>query len=66
MGLLRIAHAGFNCDIAHPVSPTGEEGRKRVSAISQTAEVGRLRAPANDPMRPHKVPKTKGAAPPAL
>ena len=31
MGLLRIAHAGFSCDIAHPVSPAGGEGRKRVS-----------------------------------
>jgi hypothetical protein len=49
MGLLRIAHAGFSCDIAHPVSPAGGEGRKRVSAISLTADC--LRTKKTPPYR---------------
>ena len=43
MGLLRIAHAGFPCDIAHAVSPAVGEGRERENAISQTAECLRIK-----------------------
>jgi hypothetical protein len=59
------ASSTFFSGMVYAASPAGGEGCKPV-VLSHRPPIGRLRAPANDPMRPRKVPKTKGAAPHGL